>query len=61
MKVVTYEYHGVVGVGVLSKDSSHVSPFALSSETSASGLLAIVEADAAEVSLKTVEESIPLR
>jgi len=60
MKVVTYEYHGAVGVGVLSKDGSCVSPFALSSETSALGLLAIVEADAAEVPLKTVEESIPL-
>ena len=61
MKVITYEYHGVLGVGVLSNDGLYISPFALSKEISALGLLAIVEADAAEVPLKTMDDSIPLR
>lgn len=61
MKVITYEYHGVVGVGVLSKDGLYVSPFALSAEASALGLLAIVEADATDIPLKTMDDSIPLR
>ena len=61
MKVITYEYHGVLGVGVLSDDGLYISPFALSKEISALGLLAIIEADAAEVPLKTMDDSIPLR
>ena len=61
MKVITYEYRGVVGVGVLSKDGLYISPFALSTEISALGLLAIVEADAAEVPLKTMDDPIPFR
>jgi 2-keto-4-pentenoate hydratase/2-oxohepta-3-ene-1,7-dioic acid hydratase in catechol pathway len=61
MKVITYEYHGVIGVGALSDDGLYISPFALSSEVRALGLLAIVEADAAKVPLKTMGDSISLR
>ena len=60
MKVITYEYGGVIKVGVLAVDGLSISPFTLSSEMSALGLLAIIDADANKVPLENKEDLILL-
>jgi 2-keto-4-pentenoate hydratase/2-oxohepta-3-ene-1,7-dioic acid hydratase in catechol pathway len=60
MRAITYQHNGVTEVGALSKDRSLITPFELSPESSAEGLLAIIEADSGVVPMKGSEHSLEL-